>query len=196
MSETSQLILGAETFCSDGACGEITSIVLDPVNRVVSHVVVEPKHRQGLGRLIPLALFDFSTPELLLTCSSAEFETLDHAEETVLLPGTGGRAAYVAGQPLSHPYSGLVNVIGNVPQPETYDMVPQGEVEVRRDERVEATDGRVGTIRGLVIDQGSGQVTRILLHEHHLWGHRDAALPVDDVATIANGNRLKTAKHE
>jgi sporulation protein YlmC with PRC-barrel domain len=190
MSDSSELIFGAETFCSDGPCGEITGVVLDPVTRVVSHAVVEPKHRQGLGRLTPLPLIDFSTPELILRCTSAEFEALDHAEETVLLPGTGGRAAYVAGQPLDQPYSGLEHVIGNVPQPVTYDIVPRGELEVRRGERIEEGDGEVGTIRGLVIDHGSGQVTRILVHEHHLWRHRDASLPVEEVEAIINENHL------
>jgi uncharacterized protein YrrD len=90
----------------------------------------------------------------------------------------------------------LVDVIGNVPEPVTYDTVPQGEVEVRRDDSVEATDGKIGTIRGLVIDQRSGQVTRILLHEHHLWVHRDAALPFEEVAAIANGTRVKITKRE
>ena len=124
MSETTQLILGAETFCSDGACGEITRVVLDPLTRVVSHLVVEPKHRQGLGRMISWVLLDVSTAGILLKCTSAEFDAFDHAEETLFLPGTGGRAAYVAGHPLPQPYDGLVDVIGEVPQPVTYDTIP------------------------------------------------------------------------
>jgi hypothetical protein len=82
MSEATQLILGAETFCSDGACGEITRVVLDPLTRVVSHLVVEPKHRQGLGRMISWVLLDVSTAGILLKCTSAEFDAFDHAEET------------------------------------------------------------------------------------------------------------------
>jgi sporulation protein YlmC with PRC-barrel domain len=195
MGESTQLILGAEAFCSDGACGEITRVVLDLVTRVVSHVVVEPKHRQGLGRAIPLSLIDFSAHGVLLNCTSAEFDALDHAEETVLLPGTGGRAAYVAGRALPQPYCGLLDVIGKVPQPVTYDTIPPGEVEVRRDEEIEATDGEIGTVRGLVIDQKSGQVTHVLLRQHHLWGHREVPVPLEDVAAIATRIRLNVAKH-
>jgi hypothetical protein len=143
MSEATQLILGADTFCSDGACGEITRVVLDRVTRVVSHLVVEPKHRQGLGRMISWVLLDASTAGILLKCTSAEFDAFDHAEETVFLPGTGGRAAYFAGHPLPQPYDGLVDVIGEVPQPVTYDTIPQGEVELRSEELVEATNGEI-----------------------------------------------------
>jgi hypothetical protein len=194
MSESIQLILGAETFCTDGAGGEITRVVLDPVTRIVSHVVVEPKHRQGLARLIPLALIDSSSAGILLNCTSAEFDTFAHAEETQFLPGTGGRAPYVAGRPLPQPYEGLVDVIGDVPQPIIYDTIPEGEVEVCGEEYVEAVDGELGTVRGLVVDRRSGYVTHLILQEDQLWGHRAVAIPVDDVATMANDIRLKIAK--
>jgi sporulation protein YlmC with PRC-barrel domain len=196
MSEATQLILGAETFCSDGACGEITRVVLDPVTRVVSHLVVEPKHRQGLGRMISWVLLDVSTAGILLKCTSAEFDAFDHAEETVFLPGTGGRVAYVAGHPLPQPYDGLVDVIGEVPQPVTYDTIPQGEVELRGEELVEATDGEIGRVRGLGVDWDSGHVVYLLVHESHVWGRRELAIPIEDVAVIADGIRLNIAKGE
>jgi sporulation protein YlmC with PRC-barrel domain len=196
MSEATQLILGSETFCSDGACGEITRVVLDPVTRMVSHLVVEPKHRQGLGRMISWVLLDVSTAGILLKCTSAEFDTFDHAEETLFLPGTGGRAAYVAGHPLPQPYEGLVDVIGEVPQPVTYDTIPQGEVELRGAELVEATDGEIGRVRGLDVDWDSGQVVYLLVYESHVWGRRELAIPIEDVAVIADGIRLNIAKSE
>ena len=148
MDDCISVTLGAWTLCSDGACGEVTRIVLDPRARVVSHVVVEPKHRQGLGRLVSLALIDCFSASIVLSCTSDEFDSLAHAEETQLLPGTGGRAAYVAGRPLSEPYEGLVDVIGEVPQPVTYDSIPRGKVELRGDELVRATDGEFGKVRG------------------------------------------------
>jgi len=196
MSESLQLILGAETFCTDGAVGEITRVVLDPVTRVVSHLVVEPKHRQGLGRMISLVLIDSSSTGILLNCTSADFDTFEHAEETQFLPGTGGRAPYVAGRDLPQPYGGLGDVIGNVPQPITFEMIPRGDVEVRGEEHVQATDGEIGRVRGLVVDRGSGHVTHLLLQEQHLWGHRAVAIPVEDVATIANDIQLNIEKRD
>ena len=196
MSDCIQLILGAETFCSDGACGEVTRVVLDPQARMVSHLVVEPKHRQGLGRLVSLALIDFSSAGILLKCTSAEFDTLDHAEETQFLPGTGGRAAYVAGRPLPEPYEGLVDVIGEVPQAVTYDTIPRGEVELRGDDPVEATDGEIGRVRGLVVDRGSGHVVYLVIHEHHSWVHRELAIPIEDIAEITEEIRLNIAKRD
>ena len=45
----------------------------------------------------------------------------------------------------------------------TNDRVPLGEVEVRRGERVFATDGAIGRVRGLVIHPDDHGVTHVLL---------------------------------
>lgn len=50
--ETTQFTIGAEASCTDGACGAVSRVVVDPVARAVTHLVVEPAHRQGLGRLV------------------------------------------------------------------------------------------------------------------------------------------------
>jgi hypothetical protein len=53
MAET-PFTIGADARCTDGACGKVIRVVVDPVARAVTHLVVEPKHRHGLGRLVPL----------------------------------------------------------------------------------------------------------------------------------------------
>ena len=104
MAETTQFTIGADASCTDGVCGKVIRVVVDPVARAVTHLVVEPKHRQGLGRLVPLDLVDATTATVRLRCTVAEFETLAFAEETQFLPGSGGYAGYGPGQWLSWPY--------------------------------------------------------------------------------------------
>ena len=48
--------IGADVRCSGGPCGQVRCVVVDPVAQEVTHIVVEAKHRQGLGRLVPLDL--------------------------------------------------------------------------------------------------------------------------------------------
>ncbi len=55
----------------------------------MTHIVVEPKHREGIGRLVPLTLVASSSETVALSCTLAEFEALDFAEETHFLPGSG-----------------------------------------------------------------------------------------------------------
>jgi sporulation protein YlmC with PRC-barrel domain len=202
MTDTTPLPIGADAICGDGICGEMTRVVVDPVARVVTHLVVEPKGRQGLSRLVPLDLVgDASADEIRLRCTMAEFEALDFAEETQFVPGTRGYAAYGTEQVLAWPYSSLgVGVAGDmvpgVSQTVTYDMVPLGEVAVRRGERVHATDGAIGQVEGLVIDPRNHHVTHVLLQEGHLWGRKQVAIPISAVAGVEDGIRLSITKHE
>jgi sporulation protein YlmC with PRC-barrel domain len=205
MAEPSQFTIGAEASCTDGVCGEVTRVVVDPVARAVTHLVVEPAHRQGLGRLVPLDLVEASTGGIRLRCTIAEFEELDPAEDTQFVPGSAGYAAYGPEQVVSWPYYGLAGTamapgmdptLVGVSPTVTYDTIPLGEVAVRRGEPVHATDGSIGHVQGLVIDPRNRHVTHVLLQEGHLWGRKEVAIPIRAVAGVDDGIRLSISKRE
>ena len=194
MTET-VFTIGANAICTDGDCGKVIRVVVDPVARAVTHLVVEPKHRQALGRLVPLDLVDATTGEVRLRCTREAFEKLTWAEETHFLPGTGSISGYASGHILGWPLYGLSD--GDVPRTVTYDKVPLGEVAVRRGEEVHATDGGIGRVQGLVIDPGDHHVTHVLLQEGHLWGRKHVAIPIRAVTRIDDdGIRLNITKQE
>ena len=56
MTQPVQFTIGAKVSCTDGVCGQVIRVVVDPVARAVTHLVVEPKDGGGLGRLVPLSL--------------------------------------------------------------------------------------------------------------------------------------------
>jgi sporulation protein YlmC with PRC-barrel domain len=194
--------IGAEAICADGACGEVTRVVVDPVARAVTHLVVEPRHRHDAGRLVPVDLVEASTAEIRLRCTLADFENLDLAEETQFLPGTPGYPGYDPEEVICSPYYGMGASMGAgvggdyIPQTITYDTVPLDEVEVRRGEHVHATDGHIGRVQGLVIDVGSRHVTHVLLQEGHLWGRKDVAIPISAVTGIDDGIQLSITKQQ
>jgi sporulation protein YlmC with PRC-barrel domain len=200
MTQSTQFNIGSDASCVDGLCGEVSRVVVDPVARAVTHLVVEPKHRQGLGRLVPLDLLDPSAAEVRLRCSIAEFEQLPAAEETQFLPGIDGEWGYETGQVYSWPYYGtgvgLGLGVGNVSVPVVYDKVPSGEVMVRRGEPVHATDGDIGKVQGLVIDRSDHRVTHVLLQEGHLFGRKEVAIPIGAVTGVSDGIQLNIAKQE
>jgi len=206
VTETTQFTIGAEASCSDGICGEVSRVVVDPVARTVTHLVVEPKHRQGLGRLVPLDLVDVTNGEIQIHCTAMDFDKLDPAEETQFLPGSRDYAGYGTGQVLYQPYYGLGMGMGglgmggpgmgNLSQPVTYDTVPLGEVAVRRGEPVHATDGDIGKVQGLIIDPRNHHVTHVLLQEGHLWGRKEVAIPIRAVTGVDDGIRLNIAKED
>jgi sporulation protein YlmC with PRC-barrel domain len=202
MADATQVTIGAQVRCSDGACGKVTRVVVDPVARAVTHLVVEPAHRQGLGRLVPLSLVEATAADVLLSCTNAEFERLEAAEETHFVPGADGYQDYGQEQAFFWPYvtlgsSGVIAAaVPDGPQTVTYDTVPLGEVEVRRGQHVHASDGEIGRVHGLVIDPRNHHVSHVLLAEGHLWGRKDVAIPIGAVTSVDHGIRLSMTKQD
>jgi sporulation protein YlmC with PRC-barrel domain len=198
--KSTEFTIGSEVSCSDGACGELRRVVVDPVARVLTHLVVEKKHRQGNGHLVPIDLVSSSGTDIQLRCTLAEFEALEDAEETHFLAGARGQWGYAQDQMLSQPYYGLgmmgMGGMGGGLQPITSDRVPVGEVEVRRGEHVHATDGPIGKVQGLVVDPSDHNVTHVLLDEGHLWGKKQVAIPIGAVTGVEGGVQLNLSKDE
>jgi sporulation protein YlmC with PRC-barrel domain len=205
MADATLFTIGAEARCRDGYCGEVIRVVMDPLTRTVTHLVVEPEHRQGLGRLVPLELVETerkdtavndaatkdSATGIRLSCTLAAFEQLEAAEATLFYPGGIDTAGYGPGQALAWPYFGSTMGLGL-----GTDSIPVGEVAVRRGQPVRATDGDIGRVRGLVINPHDGHVTHVLLEEGHLWGRKQVAIPISAVTDVKDGIRLTLTKHD
>jgi len=216
MTQAQLFTLGADVRCADGECGKIKSLVIDPGDDAVTHLVVEPAHRQGLGKLVPLRLVDTGiayTPkgEVKLLCTMAEFGQLDPAEATYFFPGDEDYEIYRREPVVSWPYyvspgatppgePGEPGDPGEVAQVVTIDTVPDqlpGEDEVSLGERVHAKDGDIGHIQGIVVDSGSGRVTSVVLREGHLLGRRMVLIPRSAVAEVgADGFHLHITKEQ
>jgi sporulation protein YlmC with PRC-barrel domain len=216
MTQARLFRLGADVRCADGDCGKIRSLVINPGDDAVTHLVVEPEHRQGLGKLVPLRLIDTGiayTPEgeIRLRCTMAEFGQLDPAEATYFFPGNEDYEIYRREPVVSWPYyvppgamppgeSDSPGDPGEVAQVVTIDTVPDqlpGEDEVSLGERVHAKDGDIGRIQGIVADSGSGRVTSVVLREGHLLGRRMVLIPRSAVAEVgADGFHLHITKEQ
>ena len=128
-------MIGAEVSCSDGVCGEVRRVVVDPLAEPVTHLVIGPEHPRGLGRLVPVDLIDATAGEVRLRCTLAEFARLSWAKETHFLPESGVYPGYAPGQVFSWPYYGVGARLapfrlGNSQQTVTYHSVPLGEVSM------------------------------------------------------------------
>jgi hypothetical protein len=69
-------------------------------------------------------------------------------------------------------------------------------VDVRRGDPVYATDGPVGHVHGLAMDQDSRRVSHVLLAEGHLWGRKEVAIPISTVTSVENGIKLRLNKKQ
>ncbi|HLY48781.1 MAG TPA: PRC-barrel domain-containing protein [Solirubrobacteraceae bacterium] len=207
MSTNTGFTIGTGVSCSDGVCGELIRVVVDPVARALTHLVVEPIHGRAPARLVPVELVEESGEEIRLRCALSEFAGLETAEETQFLPGPSGQWDYKQDQIVSWPYYGLGMGgmgmggigLGNMnagPQLITRERVPVGEVQVRRGEHVQAHDGSIGRVQGLVVDPADHHVTHVLLDEGHLWGKKQVAIPISAVTSVTDGVHLSLSKDE
>ena len=183
MAGTTPFTIGADVSCTDGVCGKVSHLVIDPRARTATHLVVND--RQFHGRLVPLNLVgvDATTGKIRLRCTIAKFEKLDPADRTMLLEGSGADPDVRDQNQLQFRRSLASQWLADPPSV-TYDTLPSREVAVRGGEHVHATDGDIGQIQGLAIDSGSRQVTHVLLQEGHMFGRKVVAVPIGAVAGV------------
>lgn len=214
---TAKYAIGTDVHCANGTCGRLDRVVVDPVARTLTHLVVDPGG--GTRRLVPVDQVESPVPGgsdddsavIRLRCSTADFEALEPAEETEFISGyDDDRFGYGTDQLIAWPYFGLgVSGTGGVaagipgilplgtaaPKEQTYERVPSGEVQIRRGERVEATDGEIGRVQGLVIDSADHGVTHVLLQEGHFWGKKTVVIPIGVVTRVGGGSvRVQLSK--
>jgi hypothetical protein len=205
--DAQRFTIGAEVEASDGRCGQLTGVIVDPVAQKLTHLIVKPRHHHGFGRLVPLELLESDSDALRLKCTEAEFLELDEAEEVQFLPATGETWDYPGGSAYAWPYYELGGVGGlgasgaggfgvppGGPDPMVTDRIPSGEVEVRRGDPVHASDGWVGSVKGLLVDPADNHVTHLLLDEGHLWGRKQVAIPIGKTARIDDEIRVEMTK--
>ena len=188
MDEETEFAMGATASCVDGPGGKLSRVIIDPATETVTHLVIQPKHWLGVGRLVPLDLVDTTTGDIRLRCTVEEFGGLEPAQETELVDDV------TAGVGLAG-LNSQMGVISPVPAI-VQDVVPLGEADVDRGDPVHALDGEIGRVQGLLVDPDHHRVTHVLLQEGHLWGHKKVSIPVSAVTGMENGIRLSLTKKQ
>lgn len=212
MDTDTQYTIGSEVFCGDGACGLLTRVIVNPVARTLTYLVVEPDHDAAESRLVPIDLVDpgAAADGIALRCDKAAFLALQHAEESEFILAEEAGFGYAAGQMSYLPFFPAAGVVGGAgfepgvvggstarePRVVGYERVPAGDVQIRRGQRVHATDGDIGRVQGLVVDARDDRVTHVLLQEGHLWGKKDVAIPIGAVVGVIDGIELALSKDD
>lgn len=203
-----RLEIGGEARCAGDAMPcDVKSVVVDRGSRTVTHLVVEPRDREGLARLVPLDHVDAAAGPIRLRYTEAEFKDLSAAEETLadILPGPGPVEVIPEGwrgaddEP---PWDGAqgppvrggltAGTVDLVP-----GLVPSTEEEEHRGDHVHATDGDVGELRALCIDPDSHRVTRVRVRlREGLLRHKEVAIPADKIDGFGDGINLSITKQQ
>ncbi len=184
--EAERFTIGAHVDATDGRCGRLTRVILDPGDESLTHLVVEPGHHKELERLVPVDLVASVEDDLIrLDCTKKRFEQLDAAEDIRFLPADSTPTYAAINLPLGHHRGPMFT-----------DRVPPGEVDIRRGDPVHATDGSIGAVHGLVIDPADDHVTHVILQEGHMWGRKQVAIPIGATNRVGDEIRVDLTKDE
>lgn len=173
--------INASVHCPDGPVGHIISVIINPQDQNVTHLVVETKTFPKEARMVPVNLVAEATPTTInLKCKRADVGKLDQFFEHEFVKVNMPMLKYA---PLSY-------VVWPYAEPETnytdiiHEHIPPGELAVRRGAEIDATDGPVGKVDAFLIDPQYGNITHLILKEGHLWGKKDVMVPITAIDTI------------
>ena len=183
--------IGTDVHCRDGSCGRLACVIVDPITRTVTHLVVEPQRAPGQGRLVPVDIAAQQGSGLRLDCSAKSFEEFEFAEETHFASPDGEELGYGEGEVLAWPYygAGLALGVGEAPvTPRAWfeSRVPAGQVTLRRGERIHCADGDCGRIHGFVVDPADHHITHLVIEQGGPFSRRKAALSIAAVTDVGD----------
>jgi sporulation protein YlmC with PRC-barrel domain len=209
MAADTEFAIGARASCSDGYCGELRRLIIDPATDTVTHLVIQRGHSKEAARLVPGDLAETTDGEIRLRCTLAEFDKFDHAEERQLgdkaderigdIGVLSGGFVYDVGGDALAPVGGGFEDLGHVPERRrtfVEDVVPMGEDQVGPGDQVHAVDGEIGRVKGFLVNPDDHRVTHMLLTEGHLWGRKEVAIPMSAVTGVETGIRLNLTKKQ
>jgi len=183
-----EISLGAKVECTDGECGQSTSIIVNPVGRKVTHFVLENDDFVGhKDRIVPIEKIAGATRKVIrLNCTIQDVVTMKPFTETEYIrrdvsqysSAYYGHEKYAYAEPYYFAEDGAISV--------DVESIPAGEQIAHRGMVVEASDGKVGVVEGLVVNPESEQITHLVLQEGHLWGKKDVALPISSIDRVVD----------
>ena len=165
--------INVEVKCCGRNCGRSTHVVLNPVTKEITHLVVKQRAFPHTERLVPVGLIAESTPRLVrLRCDGPDLETMQEFVETEFIKSE--ETHIIDGPFMMWPYTYTTEEY----IPHDHERIPVGELAIRRGARVIAQDGQVGQVDEFVVDRRSEHITHLVMREGHLWAQQDVTIPV------------------
>lgn len=176
--------INVEVLCAGKECGRSTSLIINPVNERVTHLVVTEKAFPNIERLVPIDKILASSPNSIqLRCTQTDLSDMDTFEETDFIEAGQMEASLPYDEPYEvWPYA----MYETLPMALEHERIPAGEVVIRRGTSVEATDGAVGKVDEFLVDPENDNISHLVLREGHLWGRKDVTIPVSEIDKITD----------
>lgn len=180
--------LKAQVLCTDGSFGHMDCILLDPLTKQVSHIVVKDSHG-GIKRMVPLRfLQDARADGIYLNCETGRARRCERflIEEFIADDETISRQHVRPPKSKKEQLSAI-----------HYEVTPPGELALRQGARVHALDGKLGTVSKLRAELPNGRLTHVIVRLGNIWEKHESAVASEHIQKIEETNiYLDLHKHD
>jgi sporulation protein YlmC with PRC-barrel domain len=173
--------IDAKVFCTDGEeCGHVTSVLINPVSKQVTHLIVKEHGLLGQERMVPAEKIIESQPEKInLRLEHADFHHMENFVEIKYISVEDPFDQYLPENYYFNPYEDNYNTYY-----EQVENIPPGELAIYPSTEVYATDGHIGKVDELLVFPEDEKITHLVLREGHLWGKKHVTIPVSEIDRI------------
>jgi len=178
-----EIPVGVEVICGTQVCGRSRYLVINPVNDQVTHLVVAKKAFPHTEYLVPVDwILESTATSTRLRCSPTELAGMDRFMQTDYINPDEVETSvpYEESSVLLWPYGAY----RSEQMPHKHAHIPAGEVVIRRNSRVKATDGSIGKVDELLVNPVNDCISHLIMREGHLWGTKDVTIPVSEIEKI------------
>lgn len=194
------IAINSKVLCIDGECGHVTCVLINPVNRKITHLIVKERGIVGQERMVPIELVEDSLPKKIdLRIDKAGFQALENFISIKYVSGKDPFDAYLPEHYYLHPFVMPDYDLG-YDQSALYtqeENIPDDELAVNRGAGVYAKDGQVGNVDEFLVSPITEKITHIVLREGHIWDRKQITIPVSDIERIdVEGVHLKLTKDD
>jgi sporulation protein YlmC with PRC-barrel domain len=180
--------IDAKVFCSDGEeCGHVTCVLINPVTKEVTHLIVKESSLLGQKRMVPIENIVDSLPDKInLRLDHENFHHMENFVEIKYISGEDPFDQYLPEHYYFHPY--VMPDYDSEYDYNTYytqvENIPAGELAIYPGAEVYATDGHIGKVDEFLVSPEDDKITHLVLREGHIWDQKHVTIPVSEIDQI------------
>jgi uncharacterized membrane protein len=172
--------LGAEVQCADGYGGSLIGLIVEPLARRLTHIVVQDYTVPAVDHLAPVAWVTGTTENLVrLGCTREILAGLEpFAEQRYIRSNASSYQPIYAVLPSAEFEAEHIPLVT--------EHIPPGELAIRGGAQVIATDGPIGEVSGCIVEGASGAISSIIVRAGEWPTRREQVIPIAEVERIGS----------
>ncbi|MBC8077787.1 MAG: hypothetical protein H7Y32_17055 [Chloroflexales bacterium] len=183
-----ELPLSADVYCTDGTYGRLIGLVSRDDEPLITHLVVASESQPEQRRLVPLEhVAGADASKVQLNVSRDQMITMTTATQTTDIY-----------EPMPEPALDptLIRTFEHVDHPHIQyaeqELLPPGTVTIDDKTDVSARGGAVGKLSSLLLNDGTGAIEALTVHESGLLGGKSITFPASAIDHV-NGPTILLA---